>query len=121
MTRRAFLAAAPLLAQPGTRPNILVFMTDQETALLPGPAALPNRARIANGAAAFSHAFCNTPQCSPARSSLLTGLEPHHTGVRTNVDGGSIGASLDSKTPNIGSVFRNAGWATGYFGKWRAP
>jgi len=116
-TRRAFLSAAALAAQR-PRPNILVFMTDQETALLPGPAKLPHRARIAAGAANFTHAFCNTPQCSPARSSLLTGLEPHHTGVRTNVDGSSLGSMLDAKVPNIGSVFRAAGWATGYFGKW---
>ena len=118
-TRRSFLTAA-LAAQAAqkTRPNILVFMTDQETALLPGPAKLPHRARIAAGAAHFTHAFCNTPQCSPARSSLLTGLEPHHTGVRTNVDVSSLGASLNPVTPNVGNVFRAAGWATGYFGKW---
>src|SRR2546430_3751831 len=42
----------------------------------------------------FTHAFCNTPQCSAARSSLLTGLEPHQTGVVTNVDGGSLGKGL---------------------------
>ena len=116
-SRRAFLSATALAAQQ-PRPNILVFMTDQETALLPGPVQLPHRARITAGAAHFTHAFCNTPQCSPARSSLLTGLEPHHTGVRTNVDGSSLGASLDPKAPNIGNVFRDAGWATGYFGKW---
>ncbi|MBI2686925.1 MAG: sulfatase-like hydrolase/transferase [Acidobacteria bacterium] len=120
MNRRAFLSAslAVRAAQQRSRPNILVFMTDQESALLPGPAALPNRARIAKGAADFTRAFCNTPQCSPARSSLMTGLEPHHTGVRTNVDGGSLGASLDASIPTVGSVFRAAGWATGYFGKW---
>ena len=113
-TRRTFLASA--LQTP--RPNILVFMTDQESALLPGPVSLPNRARLTKGAAIFTHAFCNTPQCSPARSSLLTGLEPHRAGVRTNVDGSSLGGALAPETPNIGSVFQKAGWTTGYFGKW---
>lgn len=117
-TRRGFLAAASAAAQSPKRPNILVFMTDQESALLPGPAKLPSRARLAPRAAEFTHAFCNTPQCSPARSSLLTGLEPRHTGVRTNVDGSSLGKALDPKMPNVGNVFRDAGWATGYFGKW---
>ncbi|MBL8241856.1 MAG: sulfatase-like hydrolase/transferase [Bryobacterales bacterium] len=117
LTRRRFLAASGL-AKKNRRPNILVFMTDQESALLPGPVRLPHRERLAAGATHFTHAFCNTPQCSPARSSLLTGLEPHHTGVRTNVDGGSLGASLSPETPNVGRVFRDAGWATGYFGKW---
>jgi arylsulfatase A-like enzyme len=118
LTRRAFFSASLAAANKKARPNILVFMTDQETALLPGPAELPQRRRVSNGAAVFTHAFCNTPQCSPARSSLLTGLEPHHTGVRTNVDSASLGGSLDPKLPNVGNVFRNAGWATGYFGKW---
>ncbi len=93
-------------------------MTDQESAILPGPASLPNRARITRGAANFAYAFCNTPQCSPARSSLLTGLEPHRAGVRTNVDGSSLGGALAPETPNIGNVFQAAGWTTGYFGKW---
>jgi arylsulfatase A-like enzyme len=118
LTRRAFFSASLAAANKKARPSILVFMTDQETALLPGPAELPQRRRVSDGAAVFTHAFCNTPQCSPARSSLLTGLEPHHTGVRTNVDGASLGGSLDPKLPNVGNVFRNAGWATGYFGKW---
>lgn len=117
LTRRGFLTSAAAALQR-TRPNVLVFMTDQESALLPGPASLPNRGRITKGAANFTHAFCNTPQCSPARSSLLTGLEPHHAGVRTNVDGSSLGGALSPETPNIGNVFRAAGWNTGYFGKW---
>jgi hypothetical protein len=56
LIRRAFLSAAALAADK-PRPNILVCMTDQETALLPGPAQLPHRARIIAGAAHFTHAF----------------------------------------------------------------
>src|SRR5579862_8639497 len=93
-------------------------MTDQESALLPGPADLPNRRRIARDAVRFTSAFCNTPQCSAARSSLLTGLEPHQTGVLTNVDEGSLGKPLSTAIPTVGSVFAAAGYTTGYFGKW---
>ncbi len=118
LTRRRFLASSAAAAAPRPRPNVLVFMTDQETALLPGPAELPNRRRLAAGAAHFRHAFANTPQCSPARASLLTGLEPHRAGVRTNVDGSSLGDPLSPSVPNVGKVFREAGWTTGYFGKW---
>jgi arylsulfatase A-like enzyme len=113
----AALAALPARAQPA-RPNVLVFMSDQESALLPGPVRLPNRRRIENGGASFSHAFCNTPQCSAARAALVTGREPHHTGVLTNVDGSSLGAALPASMPNVGSVFQAAGYSTGYFGKW---
>lgn len=118
LSRREFVAAAVALQPPARRPNVLVFMTDQESALLPGPVQLPNRARLEPGAVKFTSAFCNTPQCSAARSSLLTGLEPHQTGVLTNVDGSSLGKPLDSKLPTVGSVFQAAGYSTGYFGKW---
>ena len=93
-------------------------MTDQETALLPCPVETPNRRRIEEQGVRFTHAFCNTPQCSAARSALLTGLEPHQTGVLTNVDGGSLGKPLPAGLANLGSVLRAAGYSTGYFGKW---
>jgi arylsulfatase A-like enzyme len=117
-TRREFVAASALALFQKRRPNILVFMSDQESALLPGPADLPNRRKLERDAVRFTHAFCNTPQCSAARSSLLTGLEPHQTKVMTNVDGGSLGKPLSPGIPNVGSVFQKAGYSTGYFGKW---
>jgi arylsulfatase A-like enzyme len=117
-TRRQILGSAALALMQGKRPNVLLFMTDQESALLPGPADTPNRRRIERDAVRFTSAFCNTPQCSAARSSLLTGLEPHQTHVLTNVDGGSLGKALSGEIPNVGSVFHAAGYNTGYFGKW---
>jgi arylsulfatase A-like enzyme len=118
LTRRQFFGAPAVLLQPSRRPNVLVFMSDQESALLPGPVALPNRARVERTAVRFTSAFCNTPQCSAARSALLTGLEPNRTGVLTNVDADSLGKALSPSVPNVGSVFRAAGYSTGYFGKW---
>src|SRR5437879_1857213 len=85
LTRRQLLNSAGLALFQRKRPNVLVFMSDQESALLPGPAVLPNRSRIERDAVRFNMAFCNTPQCSAARSSLLTGLEPHQTHVVTNI------------------------------------
>jgi len=107
-----------VLASAQRRPNVLVFMSDQETALLPGPVNAPNHRRLDQQGVRFTHAFCNTPQCSAARSALLTGLEPHQTGVVTNVDGGSLVKGLSPQLPTIGHVFRQAGYQTGYFGKW---
>src|SRR5713101_4569635 len=99
-TRRRFLAGAGLAtAAPTIRANILLVMSDQESALLPGPVNLPNRRRIARDGVTFTWAFCNTPQCSAARSSLLTGLEPHRTGGVTNVDGSSLGKGLSPGLP----------------------
>src|SRR6266481_4544926 len=66
LTRRALLGGFPLLAAAQRRPNVLVFMSDQETALLPGPVNAPNHRRLDREGVRFTHAFCNTPQCSPA-------------------------------------------------------
>lgn len=117
VSRRAFLAASAA-AFAARCPNILVFMSDQESALLPGPASLPNRDRLLKRGLEFTNAFCNTPQCSPARAALLTGLDPNRAGVLTNVDGGSLGRTLNPALPNIGRVFQDAGYRTAYFGKW---
>ncbi len=121
MNRRQLLAGSfPAALRLGAKspPNVLVFMTDQESALLPGPASLPHRQRLLDRGVRFTHAFCNTPQCSPARAALLTGLEPHRAGVLTNVDESSLGKALAPSTPTVGSFFRKAGYSTGYFGKW---
>jgi arylsulfatase A-like enzyme len=122
LSRRDFattLAAGKLLrAQRRERPNILLFLSDQESALLPGPARLPNRRRLFERGVRFSNAFCNTPQCSPARASLLTGLHPHEAGVLTNVDASSLGKPLPAAKASLGQVFRQAGYDTAYFGKW---
>jgi len=119
LTRRAFVgAAAGTLLAAEKRPNVLVVMSDQESARLPGPANLPNRQRLQSSGLTFRSAFCNTPQCSPARSALLTGLEPNRTEVVTNVDNGSLGKPLPPSMPTIGTFFQKAGYRTGYFGKW---
>lgn len=118
LTRRDLLASAAFAPVSRRPPNVLVFLSDQESALLPGEADLPNRRRIERGGVRFTHAFSNTPQCSAARASLLTGLEPHRTGVLTNVDAGSLGKPLPASIPTVGTVFQAAGYSTGYFGKW---
>src|SRR5690242_15037242 len=119
--RRAFLAApfaVPLIHAAAPKPNVLIFMTDQESAMTPGPVRRPGRDSLERRGTRFTQAFCNTPQCSPARSSLLTGLQPHKAGVLTNVDPSSLGKPLSPSLPTVGTVFRDAGYRTGYFGKW---
>ena len=122
LSRRGFLGALPApylnLARAGRPPNVLVFMTDQESALLPGPVKLPARQRIIESGVRFRSAFCSTPQCSPARAALQTGLYPHLAGVVTNVDGSSLGKPLNARVPTVGTVFQSAGYQTAYFGKW---
>ena len=102
----------------GDRPNVLLVFSDQEThhALLPGVSA-PHQARLAARGTAFAEPYCTSPQCSPARGSILTGLYPHQTGVQTNLDAAHA-RDLAPGTVTLGTLAREAGYRTAYFGKW---
>jgi choline-sulfatase len=122
LDRRTFLAsmvaAGAARAQSEPKPNVLVFLSDQESELIPRELVrLPNRDRLERRGVRFTNAWCATPQCSPARGAFWTGRWPHRTGVITNI--GAVGASpLEPSIPSIGRLFRQAGYQTGYFGKW---
>ncbi len=100
------------------RQNVLLVFSDQESHhdLLPG-IQTPHLERLAARGVCFTESYCVAPQCSPARSSLLTGLYPHQTGVQTNLD--AIGARpLQAGSRTLGDIARDAGYRTAYFGKW---
>lgn len=101
------------------RPNVLIVLSDQETELIPRSLLnIPNRAALEQNGIRFTQAICAAPQCSASRASIMTGLYPHQAGVVTNVDISSLGRPLSAKLSTIGHVFRAAGYATGYLGKW---
>jgi arylsulfatase A-like enzyme len=100
-----------------SHPNVIVFFTDQQrwdTAGVHGnPLDLtPNLDRMARrGTHVFSSFTCQ-PVCGPARSALQTGLYPTTTGCFKN----AIPLPADART--LGHYFREAGYHTGYIGKW---
>lgn len=68
------------------RPNILLIMTDQQrwdTLGCYGSETIEtaNLDALAAEGTVFEHAYTPSPSCVPARASLLTGLNPWHTGV----------------------------------------
>ncbi len=63
----------------------------------------------------FDNFFCSTPQCSPSRSSIFTGLYPTANGVLGNI--GAAGGN-DLRMETFGPALQRAGYVTGYFGKW---
>ena len=115
---RSMFGAEPLSGR--ARPNVLVIFTDQEREMTEDRQCmtLPNRERLEAQGVRFTNHFCVTPQCSPIRSTLMTGLYPHQTGVMTNTDKSVFGQPLPPTLPCVGRVFAEAGYRTGYFGKW---
>ena len=114
-TRRA-LAATPSPVNP---PNILVILVDQLRApqgfqTTPLARALtPNLAALRKNGVSFTSHYTAANDCTPARSTLLTGLYSHQTGCL--ITGMS---SLAPVFPTWGTMLREIGYTTAYFGKW---
>lgn len=99
------------------RPNILCVYVDQlrEDALgCTGNQLIrtPNFDRVAREGVRFSEAYVSTPLCTPFRGSFMTGRYAHAAGVHAN--------HFPIKTDQTFLAHRlsNAGYATGYIGKW---
>jgi arylsulfatase A-like enzyme len=103
-------------------PNILLFLMDacQAEALEPGSECLtPNFDRLAARGMRFERAYCPTPTCSPSRASLMTGVLPHNHGVLEVEHGRDEDQCLlRTELPHWAQHLREAGYRTGYFGKW---
>ena len=99
------------------RPNVLVFLTDQQrwdtTGLHGNPLGLtPNLDRAGASGTHLASSFTCQPVCGPARSALQTGMYPTTTGCFRNE------IALPDDTPTLADHFGAAGYRTGYIGKW---
>jgi choline-sulfatase len=113
-------AQTPDAATPVHRPNILLIITDQQSAdamsCRQGDRYLrtPNMDSLAARGTSFTRAYAANPICIPSRTAMFTGRYPHETGVQNNER-----VAFDvGKFPTMGTYFRQAGYDTGYVGKW---
>lgn len=116
----ATAAAGASFGEPAANrraPNVIFAFSDEHRwqslpfTETPGVRA-PQMARLASEGVTFSHCVSNYPVCSPYRSMLMTGRWPYETGMIDN------GLPLSPDHPTLGDVFREAGYRTGYIGKW---
>ena len=99
------------------KPNVLVVFTDQQRWDTVGahgnPLDLtPNFDRLARDGLFVRNSFTCQPVCGPARSALQTGRYPTSTGCYRN------GIPLPRDERTLAHYFGEAGYRTGYIGKW---
>lgn len=115
-------AVATLSSQQ--KPNVVFIVTDdlgygdlscfgQEKFLT------PNIDQLALNGIRFTNSYSGTTVSAPSRASLLTGLHTGHTPIRGNKEIQPEGQMpLPSNIYTIFTLFKNAGYTTGAFGKW---
>ncbi|RCS54768.1 N-acetylgalactosamine 6-sulfate sulfatase [Bremerella cremea] len=109
----------PTLAADASRPNVVMILADDQgwgDLSIHGNQniATPNIDQLAKDGARFDWFYvCHL--CAPTRAEMLTGRFYGRTGVR-GVSTGQERLNLDEKT--IAQYFKEAGYATGAFGKW---
>ena len=126
-SRREFLAASAALALPAAaarKPNIVYIMADDMGMYDAGcygqkKIHTPNIDRLAAAGMQFSQTYCGATVCAPSRCCLMTGFHTGHGRVRANSstrDGSRV--SLRKEDVTVAQVLKQAGYATGIFGKW---
>jgi arylsulfatase A-like enzyme len=113
------IATLPSIAPAAERPNIVLIMTDDQGYGDLGHTGNPiiKTPHIDQLAAESSNLtdFHVAPTCSPTRAALLTGHWTNRTGVWHTVNGRSM---LRENEVTLGQLLKEAGYATGMFGKW---
>ncbi|MCZ6681095.1 MAG: sulfatase-like hydrolase/transferase [Candidatus Poribacteria bacterium] len=105
------------MSREQNRPNILWICTDQQRfdtigALGNSHIHTPNLDRLVNEGVAFSHAFCQSPICTPSRASFLTGMYP--SSVHGCMNGNDFWADA---APLVTKLLADSGYDCGLAGK----
>ncbi len=106
-------------ASPVAPYNVLLIVVDQERyhRSLPSDLELPGHARVAANGLTFRKHYTNAMPCTPSRSVMYTGHHVQNTKMRSNIgfaDQGNMPTSL----PTLGTLLKDRGYRTAYFGKW---
>lgn len=103
------------------RPNILILMSDNQYFSHLGcygdkSVRTPNMDKIARQGVRFTNVFCNSPSCTPARGSLLTGMN-----IWQLEDGANLWGILPRKFAIYTDMLEQSGYKVGFHGKGWGP
>ena len=136
----ARVASAPV------QPNVLFILADDlgwsDTSLYGNTKyyRTPHISRLAQRGMVFTRAYAASPLCSPTRASIMTGLSPARIGITSpdchlpvvrmletvetqappsrKVFNCVSATRLDTSYHTLAAALKEAGYATGHFGKW---
>ncbi len=110
--------AAPAL-RAADHPNVVVVITDDQgygdLSCHGNPILKTPHLDALHGDSVRLLDYHVAPTCSPTRAGLLTGHWTNRTGVWHTIMGRSM---LRENEVTLGQIFKDAGYATGMFGKW---
>jgi arylsulfatase A-like enzyme len=119
LTALLFAPLAALHAADGSKPNVIIVLTDDQgygdLSLTRNPILkTPNMDRLAREGVQFTN-FHVDSYCTPTRSALMTGRYCHRVGGWGTINGRNM---LRDDEVTMADVFRHNGYRTGHFGKW---
>jgi arylsulfatase A-like enzyme len=103
------------------RPNILIFMTDQQRgdSILNDKIPTPNLDQFRKEGLTFTEAHCPSPHCCPSRASFFTGLYPSRHGTWNNVTvSNALSRGVKEHTGFWSTLFKEEGYHLNFSGKW---
>jgi len=120
---------SPAFSAPTRRPNIIVILIDDMgwgdfSCFGNKRAKTPNIDRLAAGGLRFEQFYAASPICSPSRVGLSTGQYPQRWRITSYLNNRAENTArgmvqwLDPQAPMLARLLKNAGYATGHFGKW---
>ena len=112
------------------RPNIIMFLIDDQNpssiGAFGGDTYTPNLDRMVAEGMKFTRAYVSSSVCTPSRYSFLTGrfagnshskLYEQSVGSKERQGVPSFNVALERDNMNVGNVLREAGYTTGFVGK----
>ena len=124
---------SPEIGDQGTdaRPNVLIFLIDdlgwRDTGAYGSEFyETPHIDRLAAAGMRFTEFTTASPVCSPTRASIMTGKHPARLNLTNWIGGEQAGMLLQAdyvrqlplSEVTLGEAFHEAGYSTGYIGKW---
>lgn len=103
------------------RPNILVFMTDQQRGDSLETARMPHVDQLRREGVTFTNSYTVAPHCCPSRATFFSGLYPSQHGVWNNVKfGNALSRGFYEGVRLFSEDLKESGYRMYFSGKWHA-